>query len=59
MNEVGGFAAGIDTHKDTHALCVIDSIGRVVKSGVFDAKASGYDAIAHAIGDPKDCIVVV
>ena len=52
MNERGTVAAGIDTHKDTHALCVIDLVGRVVATGAYAADGEGYDRIAAAIGDP-------
>lgn len=58
MNERGTVAAGIDTHKDTHALCVIDLVGRVVATGAYAADGEGYDRIAAAIGDPRDCVVV-
>lgn len=58
MNDGGIFAAGIDTHKDAHALCVIDRVGRVVRAGTYGADAAGYDEIAAAIGKPEDCIVV-
>jgi len=51
-------AAGIDTHKDTHALCVVDELGRRVYAGEFPADAGGYAAIAEAIGDPARCAVV-
>lgn len=58
MNENGSVVAGIDTHKDTHALCVIDRVGRVVSTGTYGANTVGYDEIAAAIGEPEDCIVV-
>ena len=58
MNDGGIFAAGIDTHKDAHALCVIDRVGRVVRAGTYGADAAGYDEVAAAIGKPEDCIVV-
>lgn len=58
MDQNGHFAAGVDTHKDTHALCVIDGVGRVVRTGTYAADSAGYDEIAAAIGDPDDCIVV-
>lgn len=58
MNDRGSVAAGIDTHKDTHALCVIDSVGRVLRTGTYPADAAGYDELASAIGAPGDCIVV-
>lgn len=58
MNSEGTVAAGIDTHKDTHALCVIDRVGRVLRTGTYGADAAGYDGIAAAIGGPGDCVVV-
>ena len=58
MNGNGTLAAGIDTHKDAHALCVIDRVGRVVFTGTFPANAAGYDQIAAAIGGPEGCVVV-
>lgn len=51
-------AAGIDTHKDTHSVCVVDELGRTVSAGEFAADAEGYAEIAEAIGDPGECIVV-
>lgn len=58
MNENGTVAAGLDTHRDTHALCVIDRVGRVLRTGTYSADAAGYDEIASAIGEPGDCAVV-
>ena len=58
MNERGSVAAGIDTHKDSHALCVIDRVGRVVRTGAYRADPAGYDAIAAAIGEPGGCVAV-
>ncbi len=47
--EAGGVVyAGVDTHRDEHALCLIDGVGRKVFSGSF---AAGYDELAAAIGD--------
>lgn len=54
----GGVWAGIDTHKDTHALCVLDNAGKVVFSAEFSATAAGHNALAAAIGDPKMCALV-
>ena len=51
-------AVGIDTHKDTHAVCIVDELGRALGSGEFRADAAGYAMVADAIGDPADCIVV-
>lgn len=58
MNENGTVAAGLDTHRDTHALCVIDRVGRVLRTGTYSADAAGYDEIASAIGEPGDCAAV-
>ena len=56
MNGTGVVAAGIDTHKDTHALCVIDLVGRAVLTGTFNADADGYEQIAEAIGRHKSTV---
>ena len=58
MNERGTVAAGTGTRKDARALCVIDLVGRVVATGAYAADGEGYDRIAAAIGDPRDCVVV-
>lgn len=50
--------AGVDTHKDVHALCLLDGLGRKVRSGSFGADPEGYDRLAEAIGDPGSCMVV-
>lgn len=49
--------AGVDTHKDTHTLCLLDCMGRAIGTFKFPANASGYDALAEKIGDPETCIV--
>lgn len=51
-------AAGVDTHRDEHALCVVDRAGRVLGRGSFPATAAGYDALAAAIGAPAACVAV-
>ena len=51
-------AAGVDTHKDAHALCVIDALGRKVREGAFPATAAGYRDLADAIGAPGKCLVL-
>ena len=51
-------AAGVDTHKDVHVLCVIDALGRKVREGAFPATAAGYRDLADAIGAPGKCLVV-
>lgn len=47
--------AGVDTHKDTHTLCLLDRMGRRIGTFKFDADARGYDALAGKIGDPATC----
>lgn len=47
--------AGVDTHKQSHALCVLDACGTVIFKGEFEANESGYALIAQAIGAPDDC----
>lgn len=51
-------AAGVDTHKDKHALCVVDAQGRRMHEAVFPADEAGYSAVAGALGDPAECIAV-
>ncbi len=50
--------AGVDTHKDVHVLCLLDGLGRKIRSGSFRADPEGYDRLAEAIGDPGSCTVV-
>lgn len=54
----GKVVAGVDTHADTHWLCVLDERGRVVASEEFPANAAGYAALAEAIGEPSRCAAV-
>lgn len=54
----GKVVAGVDTHADTHWLCVLDERGRVRLSQQFPADAGGYAALAEAIGDPSGCAAV-
>ena len=54
----GEVAAGVDTHRDEHALCVVDRAGRVLGRGSFPATTAGYDALAEAIGGPTACVAV-
>ena len=52
--ELGGrVVAGVDTHADTHWLCVLDGNGRVALSEEFPATAEGYAALADAMGTDK------
>lgn len=43
--------AGVDTHKDTHTLALVDALGREVATRTFPADPGGYEALADAIGD--------
>lgn len=47
--------AGIDTHKESHALCLVDEFGRKLAEGTYPASEKGYAMIAGAIGDPEGC----
>lgn len=44
--------AGVDTHKDTHTLCLLDHMGRAIGTFRFAADAKGCDALAGKIGGP-------
>lgn len=54
----GRVVAGVDTHADSHWLCVLDERGRVALSRRFPADAEGYASLAEAIGDPARCAAV-
>ena len=54
----GAVFAGVDTHKDAHALCVLDALGGKLAEGFFPADAAGYDELARAIGEPSGCAAV-
>lgn len=43
--------AGVDTHKETHTLSLIDALGREVSCQSFAADAAGVAALAAACGD--------
>ena len=45
----GPVFCGVDTHADSHWLCVLDWRGRKVLSRQFPADAAGYEALAGAI----------
>lgn len=54
----GPVFCGVDTHADSHWLCVLDWRGRKILSRQFPADAAGYEALAGAIaaaGEPA-CI---
>lgn len=44
----GPVFCGVDTHADSHWLCVLDWRGRKVLSRRFPADAAGYEALAGA-----------
>ena len=54
----GKAVAGVDTHADTHWLCVPGDGRRVMRSTEFPADADGCAALAEAIGDPDGCAAV-
>ncbi len=54
----GKVVAGVDTHADTHWLCVLNERGAVALSREYPADAAGYVALADAIGDPSECAAV-
>lgn len=45
----GPVFCGVDTHADSHWLCVLDWRGRRVLSRRFPADAAGYEALAGAV----------
>lgn len=44
----GPVFCGVDTHADSHWLCVLDWRGRKVLSRQFPADAAGYEALSPA-----------
>lgn len=42
--------AGIDTHKDTHHVAVLDTVGRLLGVNVFPTTSAGHRAVADWIG---------
>lgn len=56
----GPVFCGVDTHADSHWLCVLDWRGRKILSRQFPADAAGYEALAGAIaaaGEPA-CVAM-
>lgn len=41
--------AGVDTHKDTNALALVDALGRVVGTWEFPTGAAGYEMLEETI----------
>ena len=52
--------AGIDTHKDTHALCVIDERAAIVFEGGFATDDEGLEALGDVLGDlgSVECVAI-
>ena len=50
--------AGVDTHADTHALCVVDEAEHVVYTGEFAATRKGFAALERALKGPDKCVRV-
>jgi transposase len=50
MSTLAEFAAGVDTHRDTHTAAVVDATGRVVATASFPATGPGYSQLAGWIG---------
>lgn len=49
---------GVDTHKDTHRLCILDWRGREVLNEEFPADAAGISGIMDALGDPAGIALI-
>jgi transposase len=47
---------GIDTHKDSHAMIVVDSVGAVVTHAVVPASPEGYARAIAAVAEFDDVI---
>ena len=45
--------AGVDTHKDTHTLALLDGLCRVMGTWEFPTGEAGYAELEQAIGDPR------
>lgn len=47
MTDIWG---GVDTHADTHTAVVIDAVGRLIDTEVFEATAAGYARLIEWMG---------
>lgn len=45
--------AGVDTHKDTHTLALLDGLRRPIGTWEFPTGPEGYALLEEAIGDPS------
>lgn len=50
--------AGFDCHKDAHAMCLMDGLGRVVRLMEVPADSAGYEMAERALGGPGRCSAV-
>lgn len=50
MSTLAEFCAGVDTHRDTHTVAVVDLTGRVVATASFPATGGGYARLAGWVG---------
>lgn len=50
--------AGVDTHKDTHTLALLDALGRELGTWRFPATPEGYGELVRRIGDPSVPVAV-
>jgi transposase len=58
MTRTGRIVAGIDTHKDTHHVAVIDEHGKPLGDRKFPTTATGYDAIIEYLARYGETIAV-
>lgn len=49
---------GLDTHRDTHTLVLLDARGRVASTGTFATDAAGLAALCDACGDAPLTVAV-
>lgn len=54
----GVFAAGVDTHTDTHTLALLDPQGRIVHTETFPATSTGYQRLACVISSTGERVHV-
>jgi transposase len=51
-------AVGVDTHKQEHAICVLDQLGQVIDERTISADRKGYSGLAGWIGRLPEEVVV-
>ena len=47
---------GVDTHKDSHAIVIVDSVGVVLKRMVIRASSEGYSQAIVAVEQYDDVV---